>query len=85
MTTRAEQSRLNGRKGGRPRKAPKTGEFFDLDSFPWRTHDDAPELTQDLLHSEYLSVEYVPHGCWRSVWIRKPLEVELSGCGQPVQ
>jgi hypothetical protein len=36
--TRARQSRLNGRKGGRPRKAPKPGEFIDLDSiYPWNT------------------------------------------------
>jgi len=82
MKTRSEQSRVNGRKGGRPRKAPKPGELFDLDSFPWRTHDDVPELTQDVQHSEFLSVEYMPHGRWRSVWIQKPA---LSTSGQPVQ
>ena len=52
------------------------GEFVDLDSFRWRTHDDVPELTQDVQHSEFLSVEYVPHGCWRSVWIQKPIQLE---------
>jgi hypothetical protein len=73
--TRSEQSRINGKKGGRPRKAPKPGEFLDLDSFRWRTHDDAPELTPDVQHSEFLSVEYMPHGRWRSVWIRKPVQL----------
>jgi hypothetical protein len=72
--TRAGQSRLNGRRGGRPRK-PKTQEtqdFPDLDSFPWRTREGVPELTQDQQHDEYLSVQFVRRGCWQSVWIRKP-------------
>ncbi len=86
MVTRAEHSRINGRKGGRPRKvreARETREFPSLDSFPWPTPEDVPELTQDTQYDEYLSVIQTCGG-WRSVWIRKP-EVGLSGCGQTFQ
>jgi hypothetical protein len=85
MATRAEQSRINGRKGGRKPKTRETQDFPDLESFPWRTHEAEPELTQDQQHGEYLSVKFMRRGRWRSVWIQKSLEVTLPGSGQPVQ
>jgi hypothetical protein len=74
MTTRAEASRLNGSKGGRPRK-PKTREFPDLDSFRWQSLESIPQQTQDQQFAEYLSVEHVHRGRWRSVWIQKPIQL----------
>jgi hypothetical protein len=74
MTTRGEASRLNGKKGGRPRKL-KTRVFPDLDSFPWRTHESIPEQTQDQQYGEFLSVECIRRGRWRSVWIQKPVQL----------
>ena len=62
MVTRAEQSRINGRKGGRKPKTHGAPDFPDLDSFPWRTYEAAPDLTPDKQPDEFLSVEYIGRG-----------------------
>jgi hypothetical protein len=68
MTTRAEQSRINGRRGGRKPRTQETREFSDLDRFPWRTYEGVRDLNPDNQPDEFLSVEYIGRGRWQSVW-----------------
>jgi hypothetical protein len=75
MTTRAEQSRINGRKARRKPKTPLTREFPDLDNFRWHRHEAVPEFPDMPQHSDYLSVEHVRRGRWQSVWIQKPVQL----------
>jgi hypothetical protein len=37
-------------------------DFPDLDSFPWRTYEAAPDLTPDKQPDEFLSVECIGRG-----------------------